>query len=280
MKYPYERFLKHLLLQGRETAEITQAIHACGFVCNEDTFEDDLNLLKQDLCSSHPQVKAWIDGKRKSCPKGKAVEKAMDTSLVMTDKIAFEQTTLFKSGPLRRAIEALMLKELSVERVQMELEPRFGLPMNGGQLEFFKSFYWNSDDMGFAEWFCYIEMMGDSDREFFKEILMADMNRAIFLSGGIPQLGEADFLKVWLQKTQMILMESVDPMFNEKRIPPKDWVSCYSHMREHFLDAELRAKAEDQEGAAEKLKNVIELEDPRENLISMEEIEQAGGSVG
>jgi len=277
VRYPYERFLKHLLIQGRDFDEIRETIDACGFVCDEDSLEEDLGYLRGQV-EEHARVVECQGGDDELT--SEELMEVLETEVEISDDMMMNQAAIVKSGPLRRAIEAMLIKSLPLERVKAEVDARFGMSVDPEILQYYHDFYWDSESMNFADWFTYIEIMQRKDSEFFKEIIMADMNRAIFLAGGTPEMGEIDFLRIWLQKAQMMLMEAVDPVINPARIAPKDWVACYSHMREHYLDAEERSKSEDQAGAVDRLKEVVKLEDPRRPMLTMGEIEEAGGSLG
>jgi len=242
--YPFDRYIKRQILVGRPTHVIrTFLVDEFGMLVADD-FEVDVEQLKQELATVSPALKNGLEGKRERPPGKRLMARALETDVAMDDRVSVRLLEFSRVQPIREMVHALAMKQMDPGRIRMEVELRFQASLDPDVLHTYLLYFWDGTRMTFGDWFAYIQLMKGTEKSFYNEVMLSDLNRVVWMMGGQPEFNEEDFLRRFMAGAQQALLETVDPRMNTQRIPPRDWAIVYSTAREHFLD--LRARQDEE----------------------------------
>ena len=304
MRYPFDRYIKALLLHGLSLEEVKFALKAAALVYVDKTIDSEIELVRAEIATVDRTVPMLFKGTRKKALSPTVFQRAIGTTVPWPKSVEFEDITSFMATtPLRRACQALYMKGLPAEVVIQQVEFRFQTTLDPGVMQAFFHYLWDAPSMNFQDWYVYLalaykaqteeeegillgEHIGEvspeamlvmDERRFFDEIMLSDIHRVLWLIGADPQLQEIDFLQRFLGNVQQKLIASVDPRINPNGKSPNDLVYCFTQMREHLLDNLSREDASVMHTYQRKLGEAAEIVDDNKEMPAMAELgEQVG----
>ena len=149
MKYPYEYWLKYLIISGMSRGDIDEMTALYGFTPPEDRI---LDRLEADIDATKPKpfrknskkVVNWLRRQRV-------------WSLYDQQKYAVEARNLLGEYKVRRALEFLLIADTPVKECSDYLRVVVGRKINQKVLKFFAHYFWNRDLLTLQQWERYLK---------------------------------------------------------------------------------------------------------------------------